>query len=189
MRIIAGKYKGRRLEQPDPIITRPTMDRTREAVFSILGHHIFFSHARVLDAFAGSGAYGFEALSRGAGHVYCVEQHPKACAVIKNNAQILGCASDVSVLCQDVLKMAQVTQPVDLIFMDPPYQKNLVPPALKYLLQRGWIGAKTVIVVEVERGETLDLSNDGFVITLNRPYGRNNIYIVKATMLLPTTAL
>lgn len=182
MRIIAGKYKGRRLEQPDPTITRPTMDRTREAVFSILGHHISFPHARVLDAFAGSGAYGLEALSRGAAHVYCVEQHPKVCAIIKNNAATLGCTADVTILCQDVLKMAQTAQPVDLIFMDPPYQKNLVPSAFKHLWQRGWISTKTVIVAEVERGEPLNLSAEDFTIVLNRPYGRNNIYIIKPAL-------
>lgn len=120
-RIIAGEFGGRRLEVPRRG-TRPTTDRVREALFSALSHSGVLAGARVLDLFAGSGALGLEALSRGAAHVTFVESGAPAAAVIARNAQQLGCADAVTVVKERAhAYVARGEGPFDLILLDPPY--------------------------------------------------------------------
>lgn len=147
-RIIAGVLKGRKLVSPAGQDTRPTNIRARQAVFDILAHAAWcdLRGAKVLDVFAGTGAYGLEALSRGAAFATFIEQAPIACAAIQQN--IAGLALDNAKL----IKADALTPPLgekqDLVFLDPPYGKALLEPAIEALQRMGWICAGTVLIAE-----------------------------------------
>ena len=131
-RIIAGQYGGRRLEVPRRG-TRPTTDRVRESMFSALAHSGAIDGARVLDLFAGSGALGLEALSRGAAHATLVESGAPAAAVITRNAATLGCAADATVVKERAhAYVARANGPFDLVLLDPPY--DIAPADLEGVL-------------------------------------------------------
>ncbi len=136
MRIIAGKYRGRKLKSPPSLQTRPTSDRLRETLFNILAPRI--KGARVLDLCAGTGAVGIEALSRGASHVTFVDQSRKMCALIEANLETLKADDDkieiVTAEASEFLRkrMKKVTEPFDIIFFDPPYRDDC-EPLLAYL--------------------------------------------------------
>src|ERR1043165_1407867 len=124
MRIIAGAWRGRTIEAPPGQATRPTADRVRETLFSMLASRLgSFEDPRVADLFAGSGALGFEALSRGAAHATFVESDAKASAVIRRNAEKLGATERVQILGGSALALTR-SKPFDLIFADPPYAKG-----------------------------------------------------------------
>ena len=158
-RIIAGTWKGRRLAAPEGLETRPTNTRARQAVFDILAHAPWceLRGARVLDVFAGTGAYGLEALSRGAAEATFFEQSRPALAALKQNIAACGVASRV--VEGDVLR-APPGEPHDLIFLDPPYGKNLIPQALSTLRAKNWLAPNAIIIAEFGPGdemETLEL--------------------------------
>ena len=181
MRIISGKFKGRRLIRPDDKITRPTMDRTREAIFNILQHCPSFSFqgSVVLDVFAGSGAYGLESLSRGASHVYFIEKHPIVFKVLEENCRSLNCLDVVDTLRIDALKTGKSSRGMDLIFIDPPYHQNLIAPCLHHLDAMGWIKPTTLIVVETDKDESISFTEENFSVLLDRSYGRNHIFLIR----------
>jgi 16S rRNA (guanine966-N2)-methyltransferase len=135
VRVIAGSAKGRRLATLRTLALRPTPDRVREALFNILGARI--DGAAVLDLFAGSGAIGLEALSRGARLTCFVEAHAPACHLIENNLRLCGLRAQGSVLCRDVLDALPALkgrgQAFEMIFLDPPYRTSLVEDALHQL--------------------------------------------------------
>ena len=135
VRVIAGSAKGRRLATLRTLALRPTPDRVREALFNILGAEI--DGAAVLDLFAGSGAVGLEALSRGACVAIFVEAHAPACRLIENNLRLCGLYTQGSVWCRDVLDALPALkvrgQTFDVIFLDPPYRASLVEDALRQL--------------------------------------------------------
>tara|TARA_Y100000782_G_C10124859_1_gene240300 strand:+ start:297 stop:851 length:555 start_codon:yes stop_codon:yes gene_type:complete len=131
LRIIGGEWRSRRLKFPALDGLRPTMDRVRETLFNWLQFDI--EGARVLDAFAGSGALGFEALSRGAKEVIFLEKHPNAAIQLKENLQLLE-ARNAQVWAGDALVwMEENPEPFDLVFLDPPFHKNLLKPAIEQL--------------------------------------------------------
>jgi 16S rRNA (guanine966-N2)-methyltransferase len=156
-RIIAGSWRGRRLDAPEGLETRPTGLRARQAAFDILLHAPwagaeFLRAARVLDVFAGTGAYGLEALSRGALSAVFLEQAPAALAALRKN--IAACrAEDVCrVVAGDVLAVP-AGGPHTLVFLDPPYGRELVPKALAALGARGWLAPGALLVAEFGPGE------------------------------------
>lgn len=162
MRIVGGKYRGKKLLSPSCEGTRPTSDRTRETIFNILLNNPFFGpqilHDKaVLDVFAGTGALGLEALSRGAKSVTFIENNIDSLPGLYANAKAFG-LSPASILEQDA-RMLHINSsgPFELIFMDPPYHQNLIPPALTQLFARGWIGKDAVIVIELAKNESLQL--------------------------------
>ncbi|MDK2776693.1 MAG: 16S rRNA (guanine(966)-N(2))-methyltransferase RsmD [Pseudomonadota bacterium] len=131
LRIIGGEWRSRRLRFPALDGLRPTLDRVRETLFNWLQFDI--EGARVLDAFAGSGALGFEALSRGAKEVIFLEKHPSAALQLKDNLQLLG-ARNAQVWAGDALLwMEQNPEPFDLVLLDPPFGKGLLQPAIDLL--------------------------------------------------------
>ncbi|MFC3679207.1 16S rRNA (guanine(966)-N(2))-methyltransferase RsmD [Bacterioplanoides pacificum] len=131
LRIIGGQWRSRRLRFPAIDGLRPTLDRVRETVFNWLQFDV--EGARVVDAFAGSGALGFEALSRGAKQVIFLEKHAKAALQLKENLQTLQ-ASNAQVWAGDALTwLEQNPEPYDLVFLDPPFGKNLLQPAIEQL--------------------------------------------------------
>ncbi len=151
MRIIGGKNRGKRLLLPDESVTRPTTDRVRESLFNILIHHADFSitEARVLDAFAGSGALGLEAVSRGAGHVTFVENHPKIIPILQKNVQAIALPHTATVLAYSINQIAKSAQAVQLIFLDPPYHQGLELPTLELLKRQGWADTETLVCLEM----------------------------------------
>jgi 16S rRNA (guanine966-N2)-methyltransferase len=176
MRIIAGAWRGRPLITPKGDATRPTADRTREALFSMLVSRIgSFEDLRVADLFAGSGALGLEALSRGAAHCIFVEHERAAIDALKSNVAKLGAAADVRT--SSVLALGSVSQPLDLILMDPPYGSGAGAVALDKLLRLGWIGPATLISLETSKRE--DVVIKGFEAEAPRDYGKARITLLR----------
>jgi len=178
MRIIAGKYKGRRLTPPKDEISRPTADRAREALFSILSSRGAIADGiRVLDCFAGTGALGLEALSRGAAHATFIEHHPDAVAVIKANIRALGVEANALVVKGDAVRPPKPDAPCHLAFLDPPYGKGLAVPCLIALTQSGWLARHATVAVELAASESIDVPA-GFDLEDERRYGAARILIL-----------
>lgn len=163
MRIVAGKFKGRSLIAPATDKTRPTSDRARESLFNMLAHAEWAPNivgARVLDLFAGSGALGFEALSRGAQFCLFVDTAHAARGAIRQNIDALSLFGQTRLHRRSALalgaKPAGLGAPFDLVFMDPPYRQNFVPPCLSAIQSGGWLSAAALIVVETAADENLD---------------------------------
>ncbi len=158
MRIVGGDFRGRKLVAPSGQNTRPTTDRTRESLFNILAHRgdVAFEGARVLDLFAGSGALGFEALSRGASFCLFVETDAGARGAIRDNVEALGLFGNTRIHRRPAdalgLKPAGVGDRFDLCFMDPPYRKGFIEKALRTLIEGAWLAPGALIVAEHERG-------------------------------------
>ncbi len=173
MRIVGGNLRGKKLMGPLDTKTRPTSDRAREALFNILSSFLLkkgclWSEISFLDVFAGTGAVGLEALSRGACKVYLIENHPEALKVIRHNIAGLD---KINVLAVSALQPPFTTEPADMIFMDAPYREELWEKALMSLAQNGWVSSKTLIVIEIEDTEE-GLLPCGFVKVDERRYGR-----------------
>ncbi len=177
MRIVAGAHKGRTLVAPKGRATRPTADRTREAVFNVLAHADWapdLAGARVLDLFAGSGALGLEALSRGAAFALFVDSDPAARGAIRANAEALGVMGITRIHRRDAAllgeKPAGLGAPFDIAFLDPPYGRGLAAPALARLAAGGWLAPGAVAVVETGRDEP-DPAVEGYALADSRAYG------------------
>ena len=149
MRIIAGNWRGRPLIAPKGTETRPTADRTREALFSMLVSRLgTLDGLRVLDLFAGSGALGLEALSRGAGHCTFVEQDSAALDALRTNIAKLGAAPQCDVRAQSVMALGPAIAPYDLLLLDPPYRSGAGVVALERCLRLGWLASGALVTVE-----------------------------------------
>lgn len=156
MRIIAGEWRGRTLAAPEGMATRPTADRVRETLFSMLASRLgFFSELRVADLYAGSGALGLEALSRGAAFACFVDQDPRALAAIKANIAKLGASEASQVLARSVAALP-AAGPFDLLLADPPYVAGSGTDALRHILASGWARPDSWVVIETERGDAVD---------------------------------
>lgn len=184
MRIVGGRHRGRPLRVP-PGSVRPTADRVREAVFNILAHGLDwagFEDARVVDLFAGSGALGLEALSRGAARVTFVDTDGAALHGIRRNAAALGEARAITLLKLDATRLPPPPRlaeaPCALAFLDPPYESGLAPPALKGLAARGWIADGALSVVEVAAREPLD-APPPFSVVDERVYGAARVVFLR----------
>lgn len=158
-RIISGRFRGRRLEVPAGRAVRPTTDRMRERVFSMLMHGRYpdLHGARVADLFAGTGALGLEALSRGAEHVTFVEKSAPSIACLKKNIAALKANSECNILQVSARALPQVGDAFDFIFMDPPYHKGLVEPTLTSIQEQGWLADGGAIICELANDDSLDL--------------------------------
>lgn len=182
MRIIGGRFKGRAIVAPAGRGTRPTGDRAREALFNILGARgdVDFDGARVIDLFAGSGALGFEAMSRGAEWCLFVETDSAARGAIRDNIEALGLFGETRLHRRSAAslgpKPAGVGPPFTLAFLDPPYGENLAAPALETLKTGRWLAPGAVVVVEQGADET-PVAVDGFTEDDRRRYGAAQIGI------------
>lgn len=160
MRIVAGAWRGRRLVAPPGRATRPTGDRVRQALFDMLMHapwggRAVVEGARVLDAFAGTGALGLEALSRGAAHATFMERDRAALVALRANIAACGAGDRVRVLAVDATRPPAADAPCGLVFLDPPYGEALVPRALGALRDKGWLAPAALIVAETGVDEEL----------------------------------
>jgi 16S rRNA (guanine966-N2)-methyltransferase len=181
MRITGGAHRGRALAAPEGRVTRPTSDRVREAIFNILAHGLAGASgaplpqgARVLDLFAGSGALGLEALSRGAQRVLFIDNTAGARAAIRENIETLQAAGATKLYRRDAANPGPMEGncggPFDLVFMDPPYHSGLIAPALASLLEGGWLNTGAVLVIELAADETLP-AHPGYSELDRRIYG------------------
>ena len=181
MRIIAGKHRGTKLTAPEGLETRPTPERVREAVFSMLESGRFGDVLRdrlVLDLFAGTGAMGLEALSRGADRVVLVDTNPVALDTLRANVEKLKAGGRTQVRSGDATRLHErAPTAAGVIFMDPPYGSGAWVPATEAALRTGWIGDDTVIVIETDKREPTD-PPAGFEILENRVYGRARILVI-----------
>jgi 16S rRNA (guanine966-N2)-methyltransferase len=172
MRIVAGKHRGRRIDAPEGVDTRPTHDRAREALFSILSHgEPRLAGARFLDLFAGTGAVGLEAVSRGAAAALLIEQDPAAVQCATANRDALGEQRTVGIVRGDASRPGRAPQPYDIVFLDPPYRSGLYQPALQGLVAGGWLAPRARIICELSAGEEV-APPEGVVIEDERRYGK-----------------
>jgi 16S rRNA (guanine966-N2)-methyltransferase len=153
MRIVAGRFKGARIEAPKGLATRPTSDRVREALFNVLEHgspQVDFDGARVLDLFAGSGALGLEACSRCARFCLFVEESAEARGAIRRNVEALHLTGATKIWRRDATRLGEAgtLAPFDLIFLDPPYGKGLGEAALAAAVAGGWVADGAVVALE-----------------------------------------
>ena len=181
MRIIAGSKKGLRLASVGKgdagAHLRPTSDRVRESLFNVLNNFNVIAGARVLDLFAGTGALGFEALSRGAAHVTFVDDGQAARALLRENTALCQAGGAVKVFRRDATKLGDVAaEPFDLIFLDPPYGKGLGARALEAAVQGGWIAPGALVVWEENAAQ---LPPEGFTRVDARKYGDTHITILE----------
>lgn len=176
LRIISGRFRQKRLHLPDEKTTRPTTDRVREAVFNILLHqyHFRFEETTVLDAFAGSGAIGLESLSRGAKHVYFVEQDAKVRAVLQKNIKLMLGEDQTTVFSTDLLKLGKAPQAVELVFLDPPYHAGLIELSCLHLYKQGWIQNSTLVCIE-SSSKNIPSSIPSFKQLEQRMYGQSGV--------------
>ncbi len=174
MRIIGGRRRGAKLRAPEGSALRPTADRVREALFDILLHRDFgappLAGARVLDLFAGTGALGLEALSRGAAHLTAVETERAALAALRANVKALGVGPAATVLPCDATRLPPAAAPCAYAFLDPPYRSGLAAPALISAAKGGWLSSSAVCVVEMDRRMTFE-APAGFFLLDERRYG------------------
>ncbi len=175
MRIVAGYLRGRKLEAPSEKVTRPTTDRARESVFNVLSHLLVdldleYGDLSCLDVFAGSGALGFEALSRGARDLTFVERHPEVISVLHANAVHLKV--EAKILRLDALKLPKAFRQFNLVFLDPPYAKGMITPCIASMQKQGWLAENALIIIEFSARETPPTFVEGNLTLLDdRTYG------------------
>ena len=189
MRIIAGEYRGQHIKAPSGKVTRPTTDRVRESVFNILQHTVEKQH--VLDLYAGSGAMGLEALSRGAQYCAFVDKSPEACRVIRSNLEHLDVEkkrwsiyrqSVESFLTADLQR--HISESFKLIFADPPYQMGFPDKAVEQLSRWTAFGSPALVVVETSAHNKVDpeddrISGEKFDVVRDRTYGDTRIIMLR----------
>lgn len=192
-RVVAGRWRGRRLEVPRSG-TRPTADRVREAVFSSLDHDLGgFDRLAVLDLYAGSGALGIEALSRGAARAVFVESDPASAAVIRRNLAALGAADEATVMGVSVVVAARRAPPgggFGLVLADPPYDlpAAALRAALTALAEGGWLEADATVLVERSRRAAETPWPVGFAAEAERDYGETRVWYGRRNDRPPGTA-
>ena len=185
LKIVGGKHRGRSIATPEGMTTRPTSHRARESLFNILMHAQWrpdgtspLVGARVLDAFAGSGALGIEALSRGAAHATFLDNDATAIRLIGENLRNIGEAANAKVIRADATRPPPSREACDLVFLDPPYRSALAAPALTALAANGWLAPGTIATVEL--GTTDDLiAPPGFEAIDERRYGAAKMVILR----------
>lgn len=177
MRIIAGRFRGRTLRAPPGGSTRPTADRVREALFSMLASRIGpFEGLRVADLFAGSGALGLEALSRGAAFACFVESDARALEAIRANAAMLAALDNTQILAGSALALPK-SDPFDLILADPPYASGSGTAAVRSVAESGWLAPGGWMAVETARDDAVD--SGGWAIDAERAVGRAKLTLLR----------
>ena len=189
MRVTSGILRGRALATPADLRVRPTSDKVRQAMFNILAHNDFgigfaLGGAKVIDLFAGTGALGIEALSRGASYCLFVEEAAQSRALIRENVENFALTGATKIWRRDATKLGPIGAgaggPFSLAFLDPPYRKNLLAPALNALHDGGWLTDNALIVAELATDDDV-APPDGFTLLDEREYGETKIIVLVAT--------
>jgi 16S rRNA (guanine966-N2)-methyltransferase len=182
MRIVAGKFRGKQLISPEDDSIRPTADRVRESVFNILANRLGpnLDGLHVLDLFAGTGAMGLEALSRGAANIVFVDTGAEARGLVRDHIEAFGAGGVAKLLRRDATSLgpAGTMGPVDLVFLDPPYGKGLGEQALVSMNEGGWLHTNTIIVFEESSTLTLAMP-PGFILDDRRDYGAAAVHFLR----------
>lgn len=184
MRIVAGTFKGHAIQGPSSTATRPTSDRVRESIFNILAHGAAgfdIEGARVLDLFAGTGALGLEAISRGARFCQFVDDSAEARGVIRRNADALGVIGQVKIWRRDATQLGPCApqSPFGMVFADPPYNRGLGEKALQSLVEGGWLSPGAIVVLEeAEKAVIADVP--GLTLLDQRSYGDTQVRFYRA---------
>ena len=181
MRIVGGRFRGRTLRAPTDAATRPTSDRLRETLFDVLAHRYGdpVTGARVIDLFAGTGALGLEALSRGAAHALFVEDGGPARALIRDNVEALGVAGLCRIFRRDATRLGAVqAAPFDLAFLDPPYGLGLGEAALASLRDGQWLAPGALCILEEAAGAAV-APPDGFALVERREAGIAQLLVLR----------
>jgi 16S rRNA (guanine966-N2)-methyltransferase len=183
MRVVGGRLRGRNLASPQSREIRPTADRLRESVFNILIHAYGdpIAGARVLDLFAGTGALGIEAVSRGATFALFVDNGTEARALLRNNVEALGLGGVTKVYRRDATNLgpAHPVEPFSLAFLDPPYGKGLAEQALASLRDGGWLASEALVVVEEAKAAGF-VAPEGFTELERRVYDDTEFVFLRA---------
>jgi len=183
VRITGGSLRGRALVAPSDDSVRPTSDKVRQAIFNILSHHDFgngftFDGARAADLFAGTGAMGLEAVSRGACFCLFIEDAAESRALIRRNVEALGLTGASKIWRRDATDLGPMPSgaggPFDLVFLDPPYRKNLVAPALAALVEGGWLAVNALVIAETAADEPIP-AGEAFRLADRRQYGDTSV--------------
>jgi 16S rRNA (guanine966-N2)-methyltransferase len=184
MRIVGGRHHGRRLFAPTGDTVRPTSDRAREALFDILSHGRFasegipFAEQAVLDAFAGTGALGLEALSRGAAEAIFFEQDREALAALRRNVANLGESNRAQILPYDATRPPRAGKRCAVVFIDPPYRSGLAASALEAIEAAGWLTPDALAVIEIGVREKLE-PPAAFTLLDERVYGAAHLVFLR----------
>lgn len=182
MRVVGGRLKGRNLAAPSSHDIRPTADRLRESLFNILIHAYDdpIASARVLDLFAGTGALGIEAISRGASFALFVDNGAEARALLRNNVETLGLGGTTKVYRRDATSLgpAHPMEPFSLVFLDPPYRMKLAERALISLRDGGWLTPGALLVVEEAKAAAF-VAPDGFEMLERRVYDDTELVVLR----------
>jgi len=184
MRIVGGRHRGRRLIAPPDDSVRPTSDRARQALFNILSHGRFaasglpFAGKPVLDGFAGTGALGLEALSRGAAAAVFIETEREALSALRRNVAALDEEDSAHIVAGDATRPPRAAMRCAVAFLDPPYGSGLAAPALAALAAAGWLAEDALAVVEVAAREPLSVP-DGFSLIDERVYGAARLVFLR----------
>lgn len=178
MRITSGYAKGRKLIVPKGKDIRPTTDKVRQAIFNMLLSYGLPHNTNIIDIFCGSGALGLEGLSRGANHCAFIDRDT---STIKENAQALGFEDQICIIRKDATKISarpDTLEPAALVFADPPYNKNLLIPALRALKDGNWMTTDALVIAETEKTFTWPQTKD-FALKDTRLYGDCRIHIIQ----------
>ena len=187
MRITGGRFRGHALSAPADARVRPTSDKVRQAVFNILAHNDFdvgftLEGARVADLFAGTGALGIEALSRGAAYCLFVDDHAESRALIRENIEALDLTGVSKIWRRDATALGPINAgsggPFDLVFLDPPYRKDLLAPALAALREGGWLAPNALLVAEQAADDGVP-STEGYHQLDERLYGETRVLFLE----------
>jgi 16S rRNA (guanine966-N2)-methyltransferase len=182
MRIVGGRLRGRAIVGPESGDIRPTSDRLREAIFNILAHGYddLVSGARVMDLFAGTGAMGLEALSRGALFALFVDDGAQARGLIRENIEALGLGGVSRIFRRDATNLGKADrfEPADIVFCDPPYGKDLAPRALASCAAGGWLREGALVIIEEKLDSPVTLP-EGFTEIEHREYGKTRFIFAR----------
>ena len=187
MRIVGGKSRGLILSTPTDDRVRPTSDRVREAIFNILSHNDFHTGfrlegSRTLDLFAGTGALGLEALSRGAKFVMFVDDHAESRALVRRNVEAMQATGVTKIWRRDATELGEMPPnaggPFDLVFLDPPYRKDLLGPAMISARDGKWLTENALILAELAEDENF-IAPAGFTLLDERMYGQTKVLVMR----------
>lgn len=185
LRIIAGKYKGKKLSPILETSIRPTKEIAKEALFSMLESDKYnisgkklLRGSKVLDIFAGSGALAIEAISRGASKALLIENNAENIEVARKNIRSIDEVSNITILGIDATNLPNSKEKYNLVFIDPPYKENLIQKTLSLLVTKNWLEESAIIVCEMESSETLK-EIEGYKILEERKYGKSKFVVLK----------
>lgn len=182
MRITGGQFRGRKLNTPQSNLIRPASDMVRQAVFNMLLQYDLPDGATVLDGFSGTGSYGLEAISRGSLYCTFLEKNREALLLCKENCAILKVENETKIIRHDLQKPIQKPDNIaaaNLIFLDPPYQQNLLTTAIKNIAKGGWASGNSIFVLEMSKKETPDFYE--LIIRGDKTYGQSRVVIAEYT--------